>query len=220
MSWGAIAQIESGRRRDVRLTSLSALAGALGVPIDYLTDRAAAAPPPMLEHRVLVYGATDEFLATIVPFLREGIERSEAQLVVTTAANIASVRENLRDDAVHVEFVDARDWYSTPLEALRRYRDYIDDRLADRRTWVRIVGEPVWSDRSPAEIREWTRYESIINMMLAAAPATIICPYDTRSVPASVLSDAGCTHPQCAQPHGSPPSGSYREPEDFLIHQA
>ena len=30
VSWSAISQIESGRRKDVRLTSLSALADALG----------------------------------------------------------------------------------------------------------------------------------------------------------------------------------------------
>ena len=36
VSWSAIAQIESGRRRDVRLSSLSALADALGVSVDEL----------------------------------------------------------------------------------------------------------------------------------------------------------------------------------------
>jgi hypothetical protein len=36
-------------------------------------------------------------------------------------------------------------------------------------------------------------------------------------VPASILRDAGCTHPQCAQVDGSTASASYCEPEDFLL---
>jgi transcriptional regulator with XRE-family HTH domain len=217
ISWSAIAQIESGRRTDVRLSSLSALAQALGVAIDYLGGSAAAVPPPMLQHRVLVYRSTDEFLDVVVPFLQEGIERSDALLVVTTAQCLRPVRRSLGDGVEKVEFADATDWYSSPAETLRHYRSFINDRLDDGCKWVRIVGEPVWADRSRAEIREWTRYESIINLSLAAAPATILCPYNANSVPASVLRDAGCTHPECAQADGSTASSSYREPEEFLI---
>lgn len=217
ISWSAITQIESGRRADVRLSSLSALAGALGVTIDYLTGSPAAAPRRMLEHRVLVYRSSDEFLATVVPFLREGIERSDAVMVVTTPRCADSTREGLDGDGKHVRFEDAAEWYSTPRETLRRYRAFIDASLAAGCKWVRIVGEPVWEDRSRAEIREWTRYESIINLTLAAAPATIVCPYNAASVPASILRDAGCTHPERAGDAGPTQSESYREPEDYLL---
>src|SRR4051812_19944855 len=198
ISWSAITQIESGRRADVRLRSLSALAGALGVTIDYLTGSAGAGPPRMLEHRVLVYRSSDEFLATVVPFLREGIERSDAVMVVTTPRCVNSTRESLGGDGKHLRFEDAAEWYSSPRETLRRYREFIDESIEAGSKWVRIVGEPVWADRSRAEIREWTRYESIINLTLASAPATIMCPYNATSVPASILRDAGCTHPEHA----------------------
>ncbi|MGD0195929.1 MAG: helix-turn-helix transcriptional regulator, partial [Candidatus Dormibacteria bacterium] len=36
LSWAAIAQIESGRRREVRASTLLALSSALGVSVDYL----------------------------------------------------------------------------------------------------------------------------------------------------------------------------------------
>jgi transcriptional regulator with XRE-family HTH domain len=217
ISWSAIAQIESGRRTDVRLSSLSALASALGVTIDYLGGTAPAGRAQMLEHRVLIYRSSEEFLSVVLPFLREGIARSEGLLVVSTPTCNRSVRKGLGANAARVEFADATDWYSSPVETLRAYSDFIDERLARGKGWVRIVGEPVWADRSRAEIREWTRYESIINMKLAAAPATIMCPYNASSVPAGILRDAACTHPECAEADGSSPSPSYREPEDFLL---
>ena len=87
LSWSAIAQVESGRRRNLRPRTLSALAGALGVSIDYLVNGAPSSPA-MLEHRVLVYETDQEFVETVGPFLSEGIERSEALLAVTTSGRI------------------------------------------------------------------------------------------------------------------------------------
>jgi transcriptional regulator with XRE-family HTH domain len=217
ISWSAIAQIESGRRANVRLSSLSALASALGVTTDYLGGNAAAGSPAMFQHRVLVYRSDEELLDAVIPFLREGLERSEAILVVRTSSSIKRIRKELADDAKRVEFADAVPWYSSPAEALRRYRSFIDARLTDGFNWIRIVGEPVWADRPAAEVREWTRYESVINLTLAAAPVTIMCPYDARSTPERVMHDAACTHPECAQPDGAVASGSYCEPEQFLI---
>ena len=52
VSWSAIAQIQSGRRKDVRLRSLSALAKALGVSVDYRIGAATATAPQLLEHRL------------------------------------------------------------------------------------------------------------------------------------------------------------------------
>src|SRR5204862_5431527 len=75
VSWSAIAQIESGRRKDVRLSSLSALAEALNVSVDYLIGSTSATSLELLEHRILAYGSDDEFVSAATPFLAEGIER-------------------------------------------------------------------------------------------------------------------------------------------------
>ena len=91
VSCSAIVQIESGRRKDVRLSSLSALAGALGVSVDYLIGRAAAATAPQLfDHRVLTYGSDDEFVAGAIPFLAEGIQQSHYVLAVLTPGKSSS----------------------------------------------------------------------------------------------------------------------------------
>jgi len=84
VSWSAIAQIESGRRKDVRLSSLSAFARALGVSVDYLIGSATATAPRLLEHRLLTYGSDEAYLAAATPFFAEGMERSDSLLAVTT----------------------------------------------------------------------------------------------------------------------------------------
>ena len=51
--------------------------------------------------------------------------------------------------------------------------------------------------------------------MFAQAPAWIVCPYDTRVLPASLLSDARRTHPTTFHPEQRHSDG-YLAPEQFL----
>jgi transcriptional regulator with XRE-family HTH domain len=217
VSWSAITQIESGRRRDVRLSSLSALADALEVSVDHLIGTAAATALRPLDHRVLPYGSGDEFLATAIPFLTEGIERSECLLAVTTDAQVELLRETLEDRSEHVEFANSADWYGSPTGASNRYREFVKQKFEAGSAWTRIVGEPIWSGRSDAEITAWTRYESLLNLTLASMPATVLCPYDTTSLPRGIVENANRTHPQVAQGNDTTPSPSYRETQDFLL---
>jgi transcriptional regulator with XRE-family HTH domain len=217
VSWAAIAQIETGRRTDVRLSSLSALARALELSIDHLVGHPTRPPAPTLEHQALVYRSDAELLAAVIPFLKAAIERSEPALLVTSPATLELVRRALGRDANRVKFTDSARWYSSSVEALRRYRSYLEEQIASGATWVRIVGEPVWDGRSSAELREWSRYESILNLSFASAPATILCPYDARSLPASVLDDACRTHPQLVDSAGADASPDYQDPEEFLL---
>jgi transcriptional regulator with XRE-family HTH domain len=215
VSWSAIAQIESGRRKDVRLHSLTALATALGVSVDYLVGATAA--PPLLEHRVLPYGSDEEYLAAAIPLFQEGIERSESLLAVTTYTRIELLRDTLDDRSERVEFADSADWYRSPGTALNGYRRFLNERQEAGAAWIRILGEPVWAGRSDAEITVWTRYESFLNLSFASSPATIVCPYDTRSLPEEVVADGRRTHPEVVHGSETTVNHAYREPEDLLL---
>ena len=217
VSWSAIAQIESGRRKDVRLSSLAALADALAISVDHLIGTAATIRAPLLEHRVLAYGSDDELLAGIAPFLAEGVERGECVLAVTTRTQIGVLRAALDDRASAVEFVDSADWYRSPTAAFSRYGTFLKEKLDAGAPWIRIVGEPIWAGRTAGEIAAWTRYESMINLSFASSPATIMCPYDLRTAPDSVVADALRTHPQVAHASGTTTSPGYREPADLLL---
>lgn len=217
LSWAGIAQIESGRRREVRLGSLLALANALGVSIDYLVGGEATISRKLLGHSALIYGSDEEYLAAAVPFLAEGIERADCVLVVSASRQVSLLRDALGDDSLHIEFRDASEWYSSPMGALNDYCRFVKERFERGAHWIRIIGEPVWAGRAEVEVVEWTRYESIINLSLASSPVTIMCPYDARSVPTGVLAGARHTHPEVAEAGKATTSPGYREPEEFLL---
>jgi transcriptional regulator with XRE-family HTH domain len=216
ISWSAIAQTESGRRTNLRPATLSALAGALGVTIDYLV-RGGAGAAPMLEHRALLYGTDAEFVDTASEFLSKGVERSEATLAVTTRSNIKLLRQSLGRAARQVEFAEAASWYETPGSALAAYREFAEAKLRSGSPWVRIVGEPVWIGRSASELRMWTRYESLLNLAFGSWPASFICPYDERSVQPKIARQAHLTHPHTIANGTLATSPDYVEPEGFVL---
>jgi transcriptional regulator with XRE-family HTH domain len=216
VSWSAIAQIESGRRQDVRLSSLAALANALDVSVDYLIGTTASTPQ-LFEHRVLTYGSDDEFIAATVPFLDEGIERSHRLLAVATEAKAALLRDTLGNRSEHVEFADWAEWYRSPKEALGRYDAFVTQKLAAGEAWIRVVAEAAWADDADAEIAAWTRYESLVNLAFASSPTTIICTYDERSFAPDVVAEARTTHPTVTHGNEATASPTYREPVDLLL---
>ena len=217
LSWAAIAQIESGRRQQVRLGSLVALANALGVSVDYLVGVSPTNEPKLLGHRLLVYDSDDQYVAAIVPFLARGIERSDSLLTVTGRRQIDFLRQALGKDSARVEFRDASQWYGSPRAALDGYRNFVNEKFESGSSWVRVVGEPVWQGRSNTEVVGWTRYESMINLALSSSPATIVCPYDSRSVPEVVLAGARATHPELTSTGEATTSPDYQQPEEFLL---
>ena len=217
LSWAAIAQIESGRRREVRASTLLALSRALGVSVDYLLGGATTASNGLLNHRILTYGSDDEYVTPLVAFMEEGIARDEGVLAVTTPRHAGLLQDALGVNARHVDFQEVAAWYRPLLGAASGYRNYVKERYEGGAAWTRIVGEPLWTEHSDTELAEWFRYEALINVSFSSSPATVICTYDTRTTPESALDDAFRTHPQVGANHVTA-SPTYREPEDFLLN--
>jgi transcriptional regulator with XRE-family HTH domain len=216
VSWSAIAQVESGRRTNLRPSTLAALSRPLGVSIDYLVD-GNLRRPTMLDHSAFPYRAEDQFQTTMGSFLAEGVERSEAILAVTTGPNIELLREHLGGDAGSVEFVDSSSFLTTPIAALEAFKAFSDTKLERGATWIRILGEPRWAERSDVEVRLWTRFESLFNLVFAASPMTVACPYDERSVAPEILRQAHLTHPHTVGEQGITQSPEYTDPRRFAL---
>ncbi len=79
-----------------------------------------------------------------------------------------------------------------PARIIPEMRAFVD-RHDGRR--VLVVGEALWPDRSPAEMREVTRHEALINLAFSRSAATVVCAYDAARLPPSVIADARRTHP-------------------------
>jgi transcriptional regulator with XRE-family HTH domain len=217
ISWSAIAQVERGRRVNVRPATLSALARALSVSIDYLVDGAPA--PAMLEHRALLHESDEEFVRVAAPFLAEGAQLAEGAIAVTSPPRIEMLRDALGAEVRHVEFADHSRWYETPRLALERYRAFLDRHLEDGAPWIRVVGEPLWTRMSVAQIELWTRYESLINVVFAAAPVTLLCPYDVRTLNDEIVKAARVTHPHAVEHEALEASAEFADPSTFSLER-
>src|SRR5207244_2662029 len=74
----------------------------------------------------------------------------------------------------------------------------------------RGIGEPIWAGRSPAELVECHRHESLLNLAFAGSPAWwLLCPYDTATLDAAVLEEARATHPLVYEDGVERPSPAY-----------
>ncbi|GAB2588940.1 sensor histidine kinase [Streptomyces capparidis] len=174
-------------------------------------------PPPDagFAHRALRYTSDAGFLGGTLPFLREGLRRGDSLLVVTGPEHRGLLRRALGGDARRVEFADAATWYASPARTLAAHHRYVQERrsLPGR---VRVVGEPPPPGPGPAAIREWARYESLVNVALAGSGALLLCPYDADGLHPAVLAAAARTHPELASDAGEPTgSAHYTDPEAF-----
>jgi transcriptional regulator with XRE-family HTH domain len=217
VSWSAIAQVESGRRTNLRPSTLAALARPLGVSIDYLVNGSHSCPT-MLEHSVFPYRTDGQFRETAGAFLREGVERSEPALAVTTAPNIELIREHLGRDVSGVEFIDANDFYIAPSAAFEAYGAFFERASERGSSWVRVLGEPMRAGETAEETRAWTQYESLFNLVFASAPTTVVCAYDERVLAPEAVLQAQLTHPSTVGTGGVwEANPGYTEPARFAF---
>jgi anti-sigma regulatory factor (Ser/Thr protein kinase) len=182
-----------------------------------------------LIHQALLYRDAQQFLAAVLPFITEGLDRGEPVLAATTETNCGLLRGELGKAAEDVQFVDPTRWYDAPGRTLAACHRYVQERRGGRER-VRVIGEPVWTGWDQFETAGWKRFESGLNIALAAAPAWMICSYDQRLLSPEVLADARRTHPQLSDGHDNvdytdpdgfcaawqpelqpPPEGTYRE---------
>lgn len=168
---------------------------------------------PQVIHDALFYGSDEQFLDTLVPFIRDGVERDQSVTATVTDRNIGLLRDALGADASAVTFIDRDEWYLRPASTVAGWGRVLASALAEGHSYLRLIGEVGFGP--PSRHRAWTRYEAAANRVFAQAPAWIICPYDTRSLPATVLADARRTHPAVHDP-ARHDSDAYLSPDEFL----
>lgn len=151
-------------------------------------------------HETAFYGADDEFLALVVPFLEGGLRAGEPTVVACAEENTALLRGALGDTSIM--YLPGADQYSRPSEAIATYRDLFRDQTCGGATQMRVVGD-VPHPGVGVRWDWWARYEAAANQVYAEFPVWGLCPYDTRTTPAEVLADVVRTHPNIASPSGT-----------------
>jgi anti-sigma regulatory factor (Ser/Thr protein kinase) len=167
-----------------------------------------------LTHQAVLYGSEDDFLASIGPFVREGLECGDLIRIATTDRHAGWLRAALGADAGRVTFEDRSQYYQHPVRALAAlHRTVQQASRAGRR--LRLIGEPWWNARTTQQSKEWARYESLVNAALAWSNAALVCTYDTRVVGPGVVTDVVRTHPTVVINGAARSSPSYLHPAVF-----
>lgn len=162
-------------------------------------------------HPALFYRGSAEYIAGTVPFLREGLDAGEPVAAAVPEPNLALLRDNLGAVADQVRLLDMGQAGRNPGRIIPGVlRAFADDHPGRR---VRIIGEPIWPDRSDTEYPACLQHEALINLAFAGRPVTILCPYDAAALQPHVLADAAATHPVLADVHGEHVSDRYAAAE-------
>ncbi|MFD5624789.1 anti-sigma factor RsbA family regulatory protein [Streptomyces sp. NPDC127072] len=156
-----------------------------------MTDSATLAEPFI--HPALFYRGDQEYVDGTVPFLLEGMAAAEPVAVAAPVERLDLIRAELGPAAADVHFVDMTRAGRNPGRIIPSVlRSFADSRSHSR---VRIIGEPIWPGRTPAEYPACVQHEALINVAFQGREVTILCPYDARALSADVLADAHATHP-------------------------
>ncbi|CAA9479457.1 MAG: hypothetical protein AVDCRST_MAG38-1921 [uncultured Solirubrobacteraceae bacterium] len=152
----------------------------------------AAAKP--FHHSALLYDGDDAFLAGTVPFAREGIAAGEPVLVVLGARQRSLLRRALGADSDRVSYADIELVGRNPAQIIPALEAFLNEGPPGRP--VRAIGVPIYSGRTPDAIVECHLHEALVNRAFADRDGiSLLCPYDTSTLPASVIQEACCTHP-------------------------
>ncbi|MDQ3726066.1 MAG: sensor histidine kinase [Actinomycetota bacterium] len=168
-------------------------------------------------HEALFYASSEDFLRQSVAFVEEGIAADEAVLIALPRHSRELLREALGPAVERVQMLEMEEAGRNPGRLISTWRDLLDG-IGSSGKRVRGLGEPVWADRSPAEIDECHRHECLINLAFGGEPGlTFLCPYDVSTLDDETIAEAERTH---SQPIGRPAaefadllSGSLPEPD-------
>jgi anti-sigma regulatory factor (Ser/Thr protein kinase) len=167
-----------------------------------------------LDHQALLYRDLQELADVGGALIREGLEAEQPIWMITDGVTTETLRDALGADARHVEFHAASDWYTTGPRTLANTSQRLADAGPDVR--VRTIGEVPVRGSGPTAVREWARYEALLNHVFAPARADLLCLYDASNSAPEVLEHARRTHVTLHEHGLSAPSAAYATPAAVL----
>lgn len=159
-----------------------------------LTSGMTCAELGRFRHEAVFYDGAGDLVPSILPFIREGVDRGEPVLVALLPDRLDRVEAALGPDATRVDFVDMGELGANPACIIPEWRRFLEDTREEGP--VRGVGEPVWSGRRDEEIDEAVLHEALLNLAFEHGPGwQLVCPYDTSVLPQHVIGEAVRSHP-------------------------
>ncbi len=177
----------------------------------------ASDPAKDFVHQALVYGSDGEFLDVALPFVEEGMTAEEPTLVAVQEGNVENLRAEIGADPQGVTLFSVEQWFETSARTREKFGRWVAEQAdgPGRGRRVRLIGEPPWAIGHDAQVRDWARHESVLNVAFAEYPLTFICTYDARVLPPEIIDHARSTHPEIVGSDGPSESDTYEDPLDF-----
>lgn len=150
---------------------------------------------PGFSHEALFYGGLEDFVRQTSGFIRGGLEADEPVFVVVAGPKIDALRQALGADHAQVRWADMAEVGANPARIIPAWREFVD--ACVQPGWpARGIGEPISAERSPDEMVECQRHESLLNLAFSGGPAwRLQCPYDVDALDDPVIDEARRSHP-------------------------
>jgi len=158
------------------------------------------------DHIVVIYEEPAELLAFAVPFIKEGLAKSERVLYVLDDLSLKVLTDALTAGGVNVSretergalvLMNAREYYPLPLDPMRMWeltRDRIQDALSRGFSGLRLVAEMTWTLKTNLPEAILVEYEGLLDDVPGPGTATVACAYRSGRFPPKVLQHVIRTH--------------------------
>jgi len=151
---------------------------------------------PQFRHQGLPYESSELLLEQVTGFLGPALEREEPVLIAAQSDTLSGFETAFIGKRTHIDLEPMEKVGRNPGRLISVWSDFLDKHGAAGRT-VWGIGEPIYSGRDDAEIEESEIYEQLLNgaFIEPAFSLHLGCPFDTASLPMSVLDDLTGSHP-------------------------
>lgn len=164
----------------------------------------------MQRHHVCAFfDSTKQEDATMLPFLREGIEQGERSFCIVDPDGLGAYAARLTgagipvQDRIKGKQLEIRPWNDAYLREDRFDQDamlsLIESVLQEGKDLgfprTRLLAHMEWSCEDRPGVDDLVEYETRLNYILPRYPDPVICAYDTSKYDGAVLMDILRTHP-------------------------
>jgi hypothetical protein len=197
------------------------------------------------DHLCLIYESPREQLAAVVPFMRDGLARSEQCLYIVDERSIGEIRDALRVVGVEADvaeergalrIVSKRETYLRhggfdPAAMIALLRGATAEAIARGYTALRVTGEMTWALGPEAGTERLIEYEAMLNEVLPGSRALAICQYNRRRFspeiiyqvlrthPVAIVGDRVCRSPYYERESAAAPAEPVSERVDWMLAQ-
>ncbi len=186
------------------------------------------------DHLCLLYESREEWIETIVPFIRSGLERGEKCIYLVDLHTAQEVKTVFKEAGMDIEeheskgrlsVVHERDAYThggsfDPELMITYLQSETEKALCEGFSALRLTGEMSWALRGYSGAERILEYESKLNSELFPQyPCSALCQYDRRKFDPETIKGVVLTHPLLIRKGQIHRNFYYLEPEEYLTYK-